>query len=79
MRAVSRGERVRSAPWIDARLVEHLVGDPVADASRESLIEQHGLDRRRARMQQLVKRPRDGSSWSASKPSRLIGGSLRGS
>src|SRR5437763_1775273 len=43
------GERAGAAPWIDARLVEHLVGDPVADAGGERLVEQERLHRRRAR------------------------------
>ncbi len=40
------GERAGAALGGDARLVEHLVRDPVADAGREGLVEQHRLDRR---------------------------------
>src|SRR5712691_7030733 len=38
-------QRVRAPPGIEARLVQHLVGDPVADPGREALIEQQRLER----------------------------------
>ena len=41
-------ERARSAPRIDARLVQDLVGDPVPHPGRERLVEQHRLYRGRA-------------------------------
>ena len=44
---------MRAAPRIDARLIEHLVGDPVAHAGRERLVEQYSLHRRRALSEEL--------------------------
>ena len=38
---------MRPSSGIDPGLIEHLVGDPVADARGEGLVEQHGLHRRR--------------------------------
>src|SRR6266850_2975832 len=43
-----------AAPRVDARLVEHLVRDPVADAGGERLVEQQRLHRRRARGDQRL-------------------------
>jgi len=43
-------------PRVDARLVEHLVGDPVADAGGGRLVEQERLHRRRARGHQRLER-----------------------
>src|SRR5688572_6562351 len=43
------GEGAGATARIDARLIEHLVGDPVADAGGERLVEQQRLHRRRAR------------------------------
>ena len=63
----------------DARLVEHLVRDPVADAGREGLVEQHRLDRRSRPCSIAWKRAGVGSACQASKPSVLIGGSVGGS
>src|SRR5262245_12373941 len=41
-----RGQGGRLALRSDARLIEHFVSDPVADAGREGLVEQHRFDRR---------------------------------
>src|SRR5262249_35825666 len=50
-RGLACGERVSATPRIDPRLIQHFVGDPVADAGREALVEEDGLDRRLPRVQ----------------------------
>src|SRR5262245_38097854 len=45
---LGRRQRVGPPARVDPRLIEHLVGDPVPDARRKRLVEQHRLDRRRA-------------------------------
>jgi hypothetical protein len=74
------GQRVRAPPRIEACLVQHLVGDPVAHAGREALIEEQRLEGRRARRARGSRnRAKGGRPRCASKPSRLMGGSLAGS